>query len=91
MPERDRPTIKNDDQYEALRDKGYSKEVSAKIANTSSKKMAKEHEGKPSSFDDWSKDRLLKRARELDIEGRSDMSKSELISALRGSKYKEHD
>ena len=28
------PRIKNEDQYEALRDKGYSKEKSARIANT---------------------------------------------------------
>lgn len=91
MPERDRPTIKNDDQYEALRDKGYSKETAAKIANTSGEKIGKEQEGRPSSFDDWSKDRLLKRARELAIEKRSGMSKSELIAALRSSRYKGHD
>ena len=28
------PRIKNEDQYEALRDKGYSKEKAARIANT---------------------------------------------------------
>ena len=31
---KDRPRIKNEEQYEALRDKGYSKEKSARIANT---------------------------------------------------------
>lgn len=29
-----RPSIKNEAQYEALRDQGYSKEKSARIANT---------------------------------------------------------
>jgi hypothetical protein len=33
MPQ-DRPTIKNDKQYEALKDKGMSKERAAKIANS---------------------------------------------------------
>ncbi|MDP5045476.1 MAG: Rho termination factor, partial [Leeuwenhoekiella sp.] len=28
------PSVKNEEQYEALRDKGYSKEKSARIANT---------------------------------------------------------
>jgi len=30
----DIPSIKNEEQYEALRDKGYSKEKSARIANS---------------------------------------------------------
>ena len=39
--------------------------------------------GKAGSYDDWSKEELLSRARELDISGRSSMSKSQLIDALR--------
>ena len=31
---KDRPTIRNDEQYEALRDKGMSKERAARIANS---------------------------------------------------------
>lgn len=34
MPNKKLPQIKNEDQYEALRDQGYSKEKSARIANT---------------------------------------------------------
>ena len=34
-------------------------------------------------YEEWSKDDLYGRAQELDIEGRSEMSKSELIEALR--------
>lgn len=30
----DIPSIKNEDQYEALRDKGYSKQKAARIANS---------------------------------------------------------
>jgi hypothetical protein len=35
------------------------------------------------SYEDWSKDDLQKRAREIGIEGRSKMSKAELVKALR--------
>lgn len=34
MAEKDHKHVKNDDQYEALRDKGMSKERAAKIANS---------------------------------------------------------
>ena len=39
--------------------------------------------GESGSYEDWTKDELAKRARELDIEGRSTMTKDELIEALR--------
>jgi len=42
-------------------------------------------DGKPASLDDWSKTDLYERAQELDIEGRSSMSKRELVSALRAT------
>lgn len=72
--------IKNEDQYEALRDKGASKEKAARIANTpdSGKKG-----GKAGQYEDRSKDDLYKKAKEVGIEGRSKMSKEELIKALR--------
>lgn len=74
------PSIKNDDQYEALRDDGMSKEKAARIANTPD---ASEKGGAAPPYEDWTKDELAERARELDIDGRSDMTKDELISALR--------
>ena len=40
-------------------------------------------DGRPASLDDWSKTDLYERAQELDIEGRSSMSKRQLVSALR--------
>ena len=39
--------------------------------------------GTSGSYDDWAKPDLLKRAREIGIEGRSTMTKAELVKALR--------
>lgn len=79
------PSIKDEDTYEALRDEGASKEKAARIANAQANDNMKPSEkgGKASPYDDWTKDDLYERAQELDIEGRSDMDKSELIEALR--------
>tara|TARA_R100000935_G_C2827659_1_gene163248 strand:- start:954 stop:1199 length:246 start_codon:yes stop_codon:yes gene_type:complete len=74
--------IKNEDQYNALRDKGYSKEKSARIANTPN---AGKKGGKAKDYEDRTKLELYKQAKEIDIPGRSKMSKSELINALRNN------
>jgi hypothetical protein len=76
------PSVKDPEQYEALRDQGASKEKAARIANTDRSTAAKRG-GKSGSYDDWSKDDLEKRAADIGIEGRSKMSKDELIDALR--------
>ena len=76
----DRPRIKNEAQYDALRDKGYSKEKSARIANTEN---AGERGGSASTYEDRTKSELYEQAKALDIKGRSSMSKNELIEALR--------
>ena len=76
------PSVKDDRQYEALRKKGASKEKAARIANTGRKRAGKRG-GKASKYDDWTKGDLEKRAREVGIEGRSRMSKGQLIDALR--------
>ncbi|MEA2404498.1 MAG: hypothetical protein QOE08_1145 [Thermoleophilaceae bacterium] len=76
------PTVKNDEQYEALREQGASKEKAARIANSDTHATAKKG-GHADAYEEWSKDDLEKKAREVDIEGRSDMSKDELIDALR--------
>lgn len=77
-----KPRIKNEDQYEALRDKGYSKEKAARIANTedSGKKG-----GKAKPYEDWTKDELYDQAKNVGIDGRSKMSKKQLINALRNN------
>ncbi|SOH94135.1 Rho termination factor, N-terminal domain [Monaibacterium marinum] len=74
-------SIKDDEKYEALRDEGYSKSKSAAIANAGDSASAKG--GSNPAYEEWTKQELYSRAQELDIEGRSDMSKDELIEALR--------
>ena len=76
------PSVKDDKQYEALREKGESKEKAARIANSDTRSTAKKG-GKSASYDDWTKEDLEQRAKEIGIEGRSDMNKDELIKALR--------
>lgn len=82
MPGEERPSVKDDEQYEALREQGESKEKAARIANTDRGSAGKKG-GQSPSYEEWDKDDLYERAQELGIEGRSDMSKDELISALR--------
>jgi hypothetical protein len=79
-------SVKDDDQYEALREEGASKEKAARIANAnagSSGNQASKRGGKASKSEDQAKDELMERAKEIGIEGRSKMDKGELISALR--------
>jgi len=80
------PSVKDDEQYEALRKQGESKEKAARIANASSNESRSkvgERGGESGSYDDWNVDDLQKRAGEIGIEGRSDMNKDDLIEALR--------
>ena len=76
------PSVKDPEQYERLREQGESKEKAARIANTPRKEAAKRG-GQSPSYEDWTVDDLRDRAAELDIEGRSEMDKDELIDALR--------
>lgn len=72
--------IKNDEQYEELRDKGMSKEKAARIANDSN---SGEKGGKADKYEERTKEELYEKAQEVGIDGRSEMSKDELINALR--------
>ena len=76
------PTIKDDERYEKLREQGMSKEKAARIANTPRKEAGKRG-GKSPKYEEWNKDDLYEKAKEVGIEGRSKMDKSELIDALR--------
>lgn len=76
------PSIKDDSRYEALRDEGYSKAKSARIANSDPHKTGHKG-GKAQQYENMTKDELYGRAQDLDIEGRGDMSKDELIKHLR--------
>ena len=69
-----------------LRKKGESKEKAARIANAvagSSKSAVGHKGGKSHSYDEWKKEDLVKRAKEVGIKGRSTMKKAELVKALR--------
>lgn len=72
--------IKNEDQYEALRDKGASKEKAARIANSPN---SGEKGGESTKYEDRSRDELYQKAKEIGIKNRSKMNKNELITALR--------
>lgn len=75
------PSIKDDEKYEALRDQGYSKSKSAAIANAGDEASRKGGQADP--YEEWTREELYERAQELGVEGRSDMSKEDLIDALR--------
>ena len=79
-------SVKDDEQYEALRDDGMSKEKAARIANASSNSSRSEvgrRGGSSDRYEDWSKSDLYDKAQDVGIEGRSEMDKDELIKALR--------
>jgi hypothetical protein len=78
--------VKDKEMYEALREDGASKEKAARIANAAARTSRSEvgrKGGKGGDYDQWSKDKLMARAREIGITGRSGMTKAELIEALR--------
>ncbi len=83
MPKNHGSSVKDDRQYEALRDEGYSKEKSARIANSGSRSSTGRKGGHAGRYEDRTKGELYDKAKEVGIEGRSNMDKKELISALR--------
>ena len=87
MPKRDPgPSVKDKEMYEALRDDGASKEKAARISNAAantSRSAVGRRGASAKDYDERSKPELMQRAKDLGIRGRSSMSKSELIDALR--------
>ena len=81
-----RSSIKDEKSYQRLRKTGESKEKAARISNAMAaegKSTVSRRGGKSGDYDDWTKTDLMKRAREIGIEGRSSMNKKELVRALR--------
>ncbi|GAA4701696.1 DUF7218 family protein [Nocardioides conyzicola] len=80
------PSVKDDELYEKLRDEGNSKQKSAAIANAAantSRSAVGRRGGRSPAYDEWTVRDLRERAAELEISGRSTMTKDELIHALR--------
>lgn len=78
------PSVKDDKTYEALRDKGESKEKAARIANAKAGGGdPSEKGGEAAKYEDQTVDELQQKAAEVGIEGRSKMNKDDLIDALR--------
>ena len=82
------PSVKDSEVYEKVRDQGASKQKAARIANASagsSRKSVGKKGGKSQAYDDWCKSDLYEKAKDVGIQGRSSMSKQDLIKALRNS------
>ena len=78
------PSVKDDETYESLREDGASKSKAARIANAqASDDDSASKGGRHKPYEDWTEDELYERAQEIGIEGRADMTKDELIKALR--------
>jgi hypothetical protein len=76
MPEQ----IKDEDQYENLREQGMNQEQSARITEAEN---SDEEEREERKYENWSREQLLDKAEDVGIEDRSEMDKDELTEALK--------
>lgn len=87
MPQRKPgPSVKDPELYEELRKDGASKEKAARIANAAAnegRSAVGRRGGTSEAYEGWTVDELREKARDVGIDGRSDMSKDELVDALR--------
>ncbi|GGE15864.1 hypothetical protein GCM10011516_12040 [Sphingobacterium cellulitidis] len=80
MPKDKTPQLKKPDTYDALVDKGMSKEKAARISNAQAAGTI-DHNSK--KLEERSKSDLLAEAKEIGIKGRHNMNKEQLIKAIR--------
>lgn len=80
------PSVKDPEQYEALREEGMSKQQAARISNASagsSRAKVGRRGGRAEDLDERTVGELRERAAKLGIKGRSRMAKRELVDAIR--------
>jgi len=88
MPDRQNSSLKDPKLYEELRDDGASKQKAARISNAAAargRSAVGRKGGKSGDYDDWTVDRLRKKAKEIGLTGYSRKKKAELIADLRDS------
>ncbi|MDQ4038223.1 MAG: Rho termination factor [Actinomycetota bacterium] len=88
MAKQDSGSVKDPKLYEKLREEGNSKQKAARISNqaaATSRSAVGSKGGKSGDYEDWTVDRLRKRAAEIGVNGRSSMTKGQLVKALRNS------
>jgi hypothetical protein len=73
----DKETAQREDRFQALLDRGISREKAARIL------AAETGEGEPETYDDWSDDELVAHAEAMGVAGHISMTRAELIAALR--------
>ena len=79
-------SLKDPELYEEQRDDGASKEKAARISNAAARDgrgAVGRRGGESGDYDDWTVERLRKRAKELGLSGYSGKRKAELIAMLR--------
>ena len=81
-----KPSIKDEKTYDEVRKSGASKEKAARVANAAAaegrSKVARRG-GRSSNYEDMTRAELYDRAKEVGVPGRTSMSKTQLIKALR--------